>query len=343
MEDSGDYTFDGDEGADFFGGSPVRKEVFEGYDGDADASEVLKESDLSYEGEMEVLKSKGANPSDTAPKRYGLPSFEMGEEAPEDVDNELWENAKQLPDDQQHNLWRAWKFGTDKTEPGDPKMRGEVFKTLKNMAYDAMQKVDDEAVSKGALKTDRRGEVLNAIDNYDPRKGNAILSTHVGNYVYQGIGDVVADQGDMNTVMGGFARDNFDEIQDFIEEYKEQKNRRPTRAEFSNQFSVPKQKAGKILMSMAPEYDMEETINEDDLVPERLADKKQAIHMVYADASNRRQVLMEHMFPDLLDGPKEVIGVNKGIQDRVAEKTGVSASTISRDKDKILNQIEKIA
>ncbi|MCS4157646.1 hypothetical protein [Salinibacter ruber] len=336
--------FDGDDGADFFRDTPVRKEVFENYDGDADATEVLQNSDLSYEGEMNVLKDKGARPSSANPERYGLPSFEMEEDAPEDVDSEMWEAAKNLPDDQQHNLWRAWKFGTKETERGDPRMRGRVFQTVKNMTMDAVHKIEDEAVTKPAVITNRRGEALKAIDNYDPREGNAKLSTHVGNYVYQGLGEVVRMFGDANTPGSGDIGDNLGKIKDYIDEVKEQKNRRPTRAEFAEQFSVSKDKAGKALMGVADEYDMEQTIDEEDLVPDRLADKKEAIHLVYADASNRRQVLMEHMFPGILDGaPKNPIGMNKGLIDTVADKTGVSSSTISRDKDKIIEEIDRIS
>lgn len=339
----------GDDGADFFGGGPVRKEVFEGYDPDADAAEVLRESDLSYEGELNVLKEKGARPSRENPERYGLPSFEMGE-APEDVDTELWEESKKLPDERQHNLWRAWKFGTDDIERGDPEIRGQIYREVEGMAMEPVHAIDGAAVSEGALKTEARSLVFQGVDNFDPRKGDRVkkLSSHIYSQLWGGgnankVKDAVGKYGDFKKP-GETSKQNMGEFNDFAEEFKEQNGREPTVAEISESLGVSQGNAKKMKFELADEYDTDQAVDPAQLAADRSSDERQAIHMVYKDASNRGQVIMEHLYPEILNGTETPSGmrVNTGLNEHLADKLGVSESTITRDRQKLTDQVKDL-
>lgn len=344
---------DDDNNMKLIGRGPVRSELFEDYQADLDKLEGDAQ-DLPYSGDTDPIKRDRVERSKSDASDIGLPSFQMGD-PPEEVDNDLWEQSKKLPDDRQHNLWRAYRFGSDEVEQGDPRVRGQIFGTLDGImgkaVYDVINQDNTQDTPIGALKHGAKRELFKGIDQYDPRKTGtseqpAKLSTYAfGKLFPRGekgpnkLNEVVRRLSDDKVISGR----RYQRIRDFrnaVENFKQSMGREPSNKELADRMSdMTERDIEKMRFETADERERTEDTDE---TQSRSLKEKDAIRAVYHSMSGRQQKVMEKMFPGMLDGTAPESSINAGWNNEVAEELGVSASTISRDRSTIKSKINDL-
>lgn len=333
-----------DDEINFFDQTPVRNEVYEDYDPGADPDKVVKQINNTFDQSAEDLKEKIKEPmSEEDVKKIGLPSTAMGEEPPEDIDKEEWEGAKEKPDDRLHNLWRAYRYGTEHTEPGDPRVKGKIPGELNGMIYEAVH-MTGGGPPRGELERKGRNKVLKAAEQYDPRY-NTELSTYAGGKLFQGGGTTLSN---VNRKLGdpvNIADSRYQhvtEYKDFIEEFKNKNGREPSNAEIADNISaLSVTDVKKMRREAAQATDATQMLDEDrDATGQSYT--KDAVKAVYYDSNPKEQRAMEYMFPDYLDGEEPPVPIDAGGMSWIGDQIDKSSSGMSKLKSKIKGRIEDL-
>lgn len=328
---------------EFFSRAPVRDEVYENYDPDADPEEVIGQSDLSFEGEVEEIKKKISAPSSEKDVlEVGLPSTEMGPEPPEDVNKEEWEGAKEKPDDRLHNLWRAYRYGTEHTEPGDKRVRGQIVGELDGMIYEAVHGVGGGAPM-GELEREGRRQVFKAADQYDPSYGTK-LSTYAHDKLFPNGSNVLSNKVRQLGDPVNIAEDRYSKVmeyKDLIKEFEHKHGREPSNQEIADRmdgFSLKDVK--KMRREAADATSITDMLDEDDAATKEFS--KDAVKAVYYDSNPKEQRAMEYMFPDYLDGEEPPVDIDAGGMGWIADQIGESSSGMSKMKSRIEDRIKEL-
>lgn len=340
---------DGEE-LQFFSQSPVRNEVFEDYDPEADPDEVLAGADLPFD-DNEAVKKEVAKPSSREDVFHvGLPSTAMGE-APfdwieEDIDREEWEAAKDKPDDRLHNLWRAYRYGTEHTDPGDKRVRGQIVGELNPMIYKAVHDVGGPAPM-GKLEEEGTRQVLKAADQYDPSYG-AKLSTYAHDKLFpNGSTNVLTNQvrkfGDsVQPSEDRFAR--VMEYKEMIENFERKNGRKPSVEESADRINgLSVKDIKKMKREVADEIATTDMLNDDDTAIGDSFHDKDVLKAVYYDLGPKEQTAMEYMFPDALpEGEEPPVPIDSGGMSWIGDQIGKSSSGMSKLKSKIEGKIKDL-
>lgn len=339
-------TPDQDDQMKFFDRAPVRSEVFENYDPDASPDEVLDKESLPFQGDVDALKDTVSSVSSEEDViNVGLPSFKMDEEPPEDVDKEEWEGAKEKPDDRLHNLWRAYRFGTDHTDPGDKRVRGQIVGELRGMIYDAVHDAKQGGAPMGELERAGRKKVLKAADQYDPTF-NTKLSTYAHDKFWQNnrntLSNVTRKYGDSVQIADSrFGR--VMEYKDILKNFKNKHGREPSAPEIADRMDGLSEKdVKKLRREAADEHDMTQMLDDDETADGSSFEERDAIKTVYYDANPDEQRAMEYMFPDILDGEEPPVDIDAGGMSWIGDQIGKSSSGMSKMKTRIEDRIKEL-
>jgi DNA-directed RNA polymerase specialized sigma subunit len=334
-----------DDDMKFFNQAPVRSEVFEDYDPDADPDEVVGKADLPFQGDIDALKEEVAKPSSEEDvMKVGLPSFQMGEEPPEEIDREEWKGAKEKPNDRLHNLWRAYKYGTDHTEAGDKRVRGQIVGELNGMIYKAVHDVGGGAPM-GELEREGRRQVLKAADQYDPRHGSKLSSYAYGKLFPEG-SNVLTNQVRKYGDSVQLSEDRFSKVMDYkdiITEFENKHGREPSNEEIADRMSgLSLKDVKKMRREAADEVDMTNMLDDDENSMDSSFATKDAVKAVYHDSNPDEQRAMEYMFPDYLDGEEPPVSIDAGGMSWIGDQIGKSSSGMSKMKNRIKSRIREL-
>lgn len=245
-----------------------------------------------------------------------------------------------VTDDELHAVWNQHK----KTPDDDHTARNMIVKTLKGYTIAAVDPYRRGGAPVGALRLKAYEDLVKGIESWDPsHDSGAPLRSWTAKSLNLGGGSSSvseAAQKFMGTkkIKGKWRWQNATALRQFMDEFKQKRNRMPSAQEIQDEFGIDRREARKVLREMSATKFTDALIDTDqsfDDVPPAAMD---AIKAVYYSTNGRRQKIMEKEFWDVLghDEPESDADKDK------AKEIGIGPSTYSREKSTIIRRIKDL-